>query len=947
MTDQSDTTGETDEQSARRQSAEEAAAVTGPAGARDTDSASTEQPGADQASVELATQQWSPLFPFDEPYPAQVAGINEFLSTLSDNGYYAVEGACGTGKTLIGLLGSIHAMQTGSITLDGDTTALPAFERTVAVTPVKQQLKQFIAEVRRVNRALPASAPYDSVDAIVLRGMSDVLVYTNAEGFDFDAESMRAFARADADILEAGSPSRRDQISQLRATTRQLIKAGSPIELDWAVTAPEVCTVEDCRHLVGAPQMAMCPFHTEASPEQDPPWADIVRAERVVELVEALPGDRLQVDGTTTPYPDRFPVIEDVVAYATETGAAHAQAPFDPFYAKASAGLGNVGFDDGAHRVLDRDALVTAAAADGSCPHVCMGTLARTAGVVIGNYNHLFDPQTRQLTAGKAGLFDEETILIIDEAHRVEGRVRDLLSDDLSPYTLMRVRNDLATALRIANGVYANGSTDQQQAAERTAETVLERVTDTGRALSADSLERAIAFTEWLIDTVGELVQTYLEDQYDYWTAAIGDGRPATDSFDLEDPAEPGRPDQLTQRLRQSDRFNPSYLELFETVCTAAAAIHTEADISTRETVCLEAGQTLARWHTADSVSHHREMVLEHSPHAQPPTQLPDWAESITARLHLFNTIPSDRVAAIYDEVGGGIVMSATLAPLEEYKQTAGLAPLEQPATDDLAGTPPAGTPIGESPVDSRPVVTRTYDLAFPAQHRASWILDLPSYTKRNRGAPTQEWGQMTPTRKQYARALGEIAGSHGNHLIAMPNYAEAEWAGEWLDARVDKPVYVDQSSGADETTALLGAFFQADHAVLITSSLGTVTEGIDYDGDKLHCATVVGVPYRNIATGRAQAIIESYDREVADGSQSGFDTAVGIPAVRKARQAIGRVIRGPAERGVRILLDERYAQTGKYGVGQYLSPAEADEFRTIDPDMLSFGFEQFWRSEE
>jgi DNA excision repair protein ERCC-2 len=176
-----------------------------------------------------------------------------------------------------------------------------------------------------------------------------------------------------------------------------------------------------------------------------------------------------------------------------------------------------------------------------------------------------------------------------------------------------------------------------------------------------------------------------------------------------------------------------------------------------------------------------------------------------------------------------------------------------------------------------------------------------------------------------------------------MPNYREAQWAGEWLEDHVVKPVYVDQSSSSEATTEMLQSFFNDEHAIFITSSLGTVTEGVDYDGEKLHCATVVGVPYRNIATGRSQAVIDAYDRKVADESQSGFETAVAIPAVRKARQAIGRVLRAPSETGVRVFLDRRYGQRGPYNVGQHLSSAEFDEFQTIQPDMLPHGLSRFW----
>jgi DNA excision repair protein ERCC-2 len=91
-----------------------------------------------------------------------------------------------------------------------------------------------------------------------------------------------------------------------------------------------------------------------------------------------------------------------------------------------------------------------------------------------------------------------------------------------------------------------------------------------------------------------------------------------------------------------------------------------------------------------------------------------------------------------------------------------------------------------------------------------------------------------------------------------------------------------------------------------------------------------------------------AYDRRFgADGrgGRSGFETALTVPAVRKARQAIGRVIRGPSEVGIRAFVDARYARESWDGVRGYLPPAEREEFDPVSPDMLRYGVERFWSS--
>ena len=170
-----------------------------------------------------------------------------------------------------------------------------------------------------------------------------------------------------------------------------------------------------------------------------------------------------------------------------------------------------------------------------------------------------------------------------------------------------------------------------------------------------------------------------------------------------------------------------------------------------------------------------------------------------------------------------------------------------------------------------------------------------------------------------------------------MPSYREAEWAASILSDH-DKEVLVDEATDDVATEQLKREFFEGDPKVLVTSLRGTLTEGVDYRGDRLSAAIVCGVPIINTASPRTRAVRTAYDGEFGDG----FETALTVPAVRKARQAIGRVIRGPEEVGVRVLLDARYARDSWDSVRAYLGP-EREEFQPVSPDMLPFGLEQFW----
>jgi DNA excision repair protein ERCC-2 len=60
-------------------------------------------------------------------------------------------------------------------------------------------------------------------------------------------------------------------------------------------------------------------------------------------------------------------------------------------------------------------------------------------------------------------------------------------------------------------------------------------------------------------------------------------------------------------------------------------------------------------------------------------------------------------------------------------------------------------------------------------------------------------------------------------------------------------------------------------------------------------------------------------------------------------RQAIGRVLRGPEEHGVRILVGERYLPDKPRSVAPFFSEQERTEFRRLTPEYLGGQFEQFW----
>jgi DNA excision repair protein ERCC-2 len=242
-----------------------------------------------------------------------------------------------------------------------------------------------------------------------------------------------------------------------------------------------------------------------------------------------------------------------------------------------------------------------------------------------------------------------------------------------------------------------------------------------------------------------------------------------------------------------------------------------------------------------------------------------------------------------------------------------------------------------------RKVGETTFELGFPEKNRLSLAIDVPRFTWSNRWPPEDN----QKLRETYRKVISTVVKTTpGNVLVTMPSYQEASWASEVLmrNPQVQKKILTDSSSSDTATEQIKQAFFDGPPKVLTTSLRGTLTEGVDFDGDKLRGAVVCGVPITNTSSNLAKAIETAYDNRF---DNNGFEYAFSIPAIRKTRQALGRVIRGDKDVGVRVLVDERYVRTSRGGVKQYFPDYEADEFISIAPGDLPYELETFWKSQD
>ncbi len=82
----------------------------------------------------------------------------------------------------------------------------------------------------------------------------------------------------------------------------------------------------------------------------------------------------------------------------------------------------------------------------GVCPYEVACELGKHANVVIVDYMHIFEPHIRQSLFAKLNKTLEDSILIVDEAHNLPQRIRNMLSMRLTSFTINGALNESENA---------------------------------------------------------------------------------------------------------------------------------------------------------------------------------------------------------------------------------------------------------------------------------------------------------------------------------------------------------------------------------------------------------------------------------------------------------------------------------------------------------------------
>lgn len=288
-------------------------------------------------------------------------------------------------------------------------------------------------------------------------------------------------------------------------------------------------------------------------------------------------------------------------------------------------------------------------------------------------------------------------------------------------------------------------------------------------------------------------------------------------------------------------------------------------------------------------------------------------------RVHLFCVNPAGNLGEFLQKGNSTIFFSATLLPITYYKK------LLSTGKEDYAI-------YAESP--------------FDVEHRLLMVGGDVStkYTRRN-----EEMYQ------RYARYLWKLAnGKKGNYLVFFPSYRFLEDVYEAFEKIQEKEeleafpalghritcVTQSQSMSEKGREEFLNTFEEERKESLLGFCVmgGIFSEGIDLTEDKLIGAVIVGTGLPQVC--REREILKDYFDQ---HGQRGFDYAYLYPGMNKVLQAAGRVIRTDEDRGVILLLDDRFFDR-RY---QETFPREWENQRSCSLGNMAEQIEEFWKKEK
>ena len=274
--------------------------------------------------------------------------------------------------------------------------------------------------------------------------------------------------------------------------------------------------------------------------------------------------------------------------------------------------------------------------------------------------------------------------------------------------------------------------------------------------------------------------------------------------------------------------------------------------------------------------------------------------------LKLYCIHPAKNLSDCIEKGNATIFFSATMLPISYYKE------LLHNQEEDYAIYIPS---------------------PFPKKNRG--LLAGIDVSSRYRQRGPAQYGKMA----RYLDCM--VHAKKGNYMAFFPSYKMLndvyEMAGS-LGLFSDVEVICQSANlSEEEREAFLERFREGENPVLGFCILGGIfSEGIDLVGECLIGAAIIGTGLPMVCNERE---IQQDYFENREGN--GFEYAYLYPGMNKVQQAAGRVVRTMEDKGVILLLDDRFVT--QQVVDTF--PAEWEDYQVVRLDTVAQALEEFWGS--
>ncbi len=428
------------------------------------------------------------------------------------------------------------------------------------------------------------------------------------------------------------------------------------------------------------------------------------------------------------------------------------------------------------------------------CPYEVASKKAFNADVIVCDFNYFFSQNIREMFLGKIGRVENEIILIVDEAHNLPDRIRNMYSVGMSIEGINRALKESKDFFKTSK--YDGYLTKLKNILE---DIYLEK-------LNKKKKEALVSKKEF-IDLVNKRLGSYLK---------LLD--------ELRDAEKIVKEDRIISFIGRIANFLEFWREIDE--------------------------------HNFIRIIEQREVRI---------------GGKITKNIYLkiLNIDPSVISSEILNSVYSSVLMSATLNPLEMYR--------------DILGVQDAELIEYKSP--------------FPKENLKLLILDdvTTRYTMRGE--------KMF---RNYAKYIYDfLTKFKKNSIVFFPSYELMDRIMMFLDYNKLNMRILKERVGMskEEKEEFVNKFKDPlKKTVLFGVTNGSFSEGLDLPDDALELVLVVGLPLPKPDV-IIESIIEKYDKDFGKGKEYGYV----YPAISKIIQAGGRCIRTENDKGIVVLLDSRF----------------------------------------